>query len=344
MKSTPAALAGPVVALAVLITVLVTAFAWPTANLAPRDLPVGLVGPAPAVAQARAGLRSAGSAAIEPTVYPDRGAAVTAIEDRAIYGAIVLSANGSEVLTASAASPAVAQALGEVAHRLAAAPGSPRTAADTHPPAATPDRPASAAPMITDVVALPAADPRGAVFGLTLVPMVIGGLLTGIALSLVAGSRAARITAALAVAVLAGFAVTAVLHTWLDVLTGNYLAESGVVALAVAAIALTLIGLRSAFGNPGLGVGAATLVALGIPLSGAMSAPELLPSGWGTLGSLLPPGAAATALRSTAYFHGAGSVTAFTVLSCWALAGLLLAALPRPLRLPRPAARDARPA
>lgn len=50
----------------------------------------------------------------------------------------------------------------------------------------------------------------------------------------------------------------------------------------------------------------------------------MLPSGWGTAGQLLPPGALGTALRSTAYFDGAGSAMAFVVLICWLVAGLLL--------------------
>ncbi|MGW0055183.1 hypothetical protein [Nocardia nova] len=348
MRPSPATVLGPVLALSALITVLVTAFAWPTSNLAPRHLPVGLAGPAPAVEQVRQGLGTLGDSAIDTTTYPDRTTAVQAIEDRDIYGAIVIGANGPEVLTASAAGPAVAQALTEAARSMSRSaapqtnsgqspqPGSP--AAGQPAPSTPMPQQLSPAPVVTDVVATPAADPHGAVFGLTLVPMVIGGLLTGAALSLLALGRTARIGAAVAVALIAGFAVTAVLHTWLDVLTGNYLANAGVVALAIGAIALALLGLRAVLGLAGLGVGAATFVALGIPLSGAMSAPELLPTGWGTLGTLLPPGAAATALRSTAYFGGAGSAAALAVLSCWAVGGLLLATVPQRTRhLPEPA-------
>jgi hypothetical protein len=54
------------------------------------------------------------------------------------------------------------------------------------------------------------------------------------------------------------------------------------------------------------------------------SAPEMLPTGWGTLGQLLPPGAAGTALRSVSFFDGAGAARPLAVLGCWLLAGLLL--------------------
>ncbi|MEU6562337.1 hypothetical protein [Nocardia nova] len=335
MRRSPALVLGPILGLSALITLLVTAFAWPTSQTAPRHLPVGLAGPAAAVEHVRTGLNALGPDALDATVYPDRAAAVTAIENRDIYGAIVVSPSGPEVLTASAASPAVAQALGEAAHRAAAQP------VTTAAPVSNPASPQQLSPpLTTDVVAAPPADPRGAVFGLTLVPMVIGGLLTGAALSMLPLGRAVRIGAAISVALIAGFSVAAVLQTWLDVLTGDYVTDAAVIALSVAATALTILGLRAALGIAGIGVGAGILVALGVPLSGAMSAPELLPTGWGTLGTFLPPGAAATALRSTAYFDGAGSAASLTILGCWALGGLALALLPGPIRLPVPSGRS----
>jgi hypothetical protein len=63
---------------------------------------------------------------------------------------------------------------------------------------------------------------------------------------------------------------------------------------------------------------------LGNPLSAVASAPELLPQPWGQLGQLLPPGAGATLLRSTAYFHGAGGTAVTWTLITWATAGLAL--------------------
>jgi hypothetical protein len=69
------------------------------------------------------------------------------------------------------------------------------------------------------------------------------------------------------------------------------------------------------------------MMLLGNPLSGLTSAPEMLPSGWGALGQLLPPGAAGTALRSVAFFDGAGAGRPLLVLSCWFVGGLLLCGL-----------------
>lgn len=76
-------------------------------------------------------------------------------------------------------------------------------------------------------------------------------------------------------------------------------------------------------------IAALVMVLLGNPLSGVTSAPELLPSGWSTLGQLLPPGATGSALRSTSFFDGAAAQAPLLVLACWTLAGLALTLLPR---------------
>jgi len=82
-------------------------------------------------------------------------------------------------------------------------------------------------------------------------------------------------------------------------------------------------------GAPGIGLGAAVMVLLGNPLSGAATAPEMLPEGWGTLGRMLPPGATGTLLRSVAFFDGAAIAGPLTVLAGWAAAGALLMGLGR---------------
>ena len=101
----------------------------------------------------------------------------------------------------------------------------------------------------------------------------------------------------------------------------------------MAAGLLFILGLGSLFGKAGLALGGVLALLVGNPLSGLSSAPELLPTGWGQLGQLLPQGATATLLRSAAAFDGAGAGTALAVLACWALAGtalVVVAALRRP--------------
>src|SRR6218665_1173559 len=77
-------------ALALLVTIIVLAFSWPSVASEPRDLPVDVVGAAPAIAQLQQALETQGSDALALTTVDDRDTAVTRIERRESYGAIVL--------------------------------------------------------------------------------------------------------------------------------------------------------------------------------------------------------------------------------------------------------------
>jgi hypothetical protein len=158
---------------------------------------------------------------------------------------------------------------------------------------------------------------------------VLAGLAGAVVLSLRVGGNGRRFVAALGLAVVGGAAITAVLQPWLGILAGSYVANSAVVALGIAAVALPVLGLFALIGAPGIGLGAAVMVLLGNPLSGAATAPEMLPEGWGALGQLLPPGATGTLLRSVAFFDGAAIGGPLTVLLSWAVAGALLMGLGR---------------
>jgi hypothetical protein len=288
--------------LTAVLTVFLIAFAWPSARSGPRDLPIAVSGPAPAVAQVEASLGQASPGGFEITAVADRQAAVQRIEDRDAYGAIVLDAAQPEVLTASAGSPAVAQVLTQLAGRIH--PGSPA--------------------KVTDIVPLPKDDPRGAGLAAGALPLVLGGIIAAAALTQLVRAGAKRMIGALTFAATGGLALAAVLQYWLGSFEGSYLGNAGVIAMSIAAISLTLLGLEWLLGTPGLALGGAVMMLLGNPLSGMTSAPEMLPGGWSTLGQFLPPGAAGTALRSVSFFDGAGAARPLVVLACWLLLGLLL--------------------
>lgn len=312
--------AGAVLGLTALLSLLLTAFAWPAINTEPREVPVAVAAPPQAAGPIEQGLQQAGSDAFDVTVVGERAEAVRLIEGREVYCAIVAAPQGGpqggEVLTASAASPAVAEVLRQVATGMGASEG--------------------AAVQVTDVVPLPADDPRGIGLAAGALPLVIGGIATAAMLWMRVRGRAQRIVGVLGVAVAGALAMTAVLQLWLGALDGSYWANAAVVALAISASASAVLGLERLLGVVGLGLGAATMLLLGNPLSGLTSAPEMLPSGWGELGQLLPPGAAGTALRSVAFFDGAGAGTAALVLAAWLVAGLLLMLLPARRRVVEP--------
>jgi hypothetical protein len=299
----------PLIAVIVLLTAVLTvfliAFAWPSARSEPRNVPLAVSGPTPAVAQVEAALEQAMPGGFEITAVPDRQAAVQRIEDRDAYGAIVLDAAQPEVLTASAGGPAIAQVLTQLSTRL------------------SPESPAK----VTDIVPLPKDDPRGAGLAAGALPLVLGGIIAAAALTQLVRSGAKRMLGAVTFAVTGGLALAAVLQYWLGSFEGSYLGNAGVIAMSIGAISLTLLGLEWLMGTAGLALGGATMMLLGNPLSGMTSAPEMLPSGWGALGQLLPPGAAGTALRSVSFFDGAGAARPLVVLACWLLAGVALCGL-----------------
>lgn len=326
------------------LTLLLVAFAWPAVRSSVHGVPLGVAGPAPAVAQVQAALEKARPGAFVVTALADRAAAETAIRDRRVYGAVVVGQPGQAapaVLTASAASPAVAAALSQLAQALQAAPTAGSGQATGQATGQAAGQAAAATQRgatVVDVVALPAADPRGAGLAAGALPLVLGGIATAGAVTAAVRGAARRFVAAAVVSVGAGLMFAVVLQPWLGVLSGSFWRNAGVLVLAVAAIAYPLLGLEWLIGIAGLALGAAVTMLLGNPLSGLTSAPEMLPDGWGSLGQLLQPGATGSLLRSVAYFDGAGAGRPLTVLLAWLAAGLAVCAVAAARRRQGPAA------
>ncbi|WP_412078754.1 hypothetical protein ACLF6K_35685 [Streptomyces xanthophaeus] len=327
-----------VVLLTALVSVLLTAFAWPSVRSHVHDVPIAVAGPPVATRQVSATLGQRLPDGFAITEVADTAAAEQLIGDRKVYGAIDVSSGTPQVITASAAGAAVAQTLQSVAAGLGQAQG------------------AGTASPVRDLVALPADDPRGAGLAAGALPLVMGGLLAALVLTRLVRGTARRITGALSFAMTGGLAVAAILQFWFGSLGGSYFANFGAIALTIAAIALTILGLEALLGYAGFGIGAAAMMLIGNPLSGTSTAPEMLPGWSGTLGQLLPPGAGSQLLRSTAFFDGHGAAHSVTVLATWlALGGALYlagglrtrrgatltpAASPSSLQLPLPRITD----
>ncbi|WIM93133.1 hypothetical protein ACTOB_005100 [Actinoplanes oblitus] len=299
--------AGAVALLTVIISVLLTAFAWPSVHSSVHDVPIAVAGPAAAAQQVTAALDQRLPGGFEVTRVDGTAAAERLIRDREVYGAIDLSAGQPQVVTASAGSPTIAQTLQSIAAGLSQAQS-------------------GAVPAVTtrDLVALPADDPRGAGLSAGALPLVMGGLLAAVLLTNLLKGAVRRITGALAFAVTGGLAMAAILQFWFGSLDGSFLVNAGVIGLTVGATSMTLLGLESLLGYPGFGLGAALMMLVGNPFSGATSAPEMLPGWGGALGQLLPPGAGGQLLRSTAFFDGNGATHPVVVLGAWLVAGTLL--------------------
>ncbi|MGW8885317.1 ABC transporter permease [Streptomyces sp. NPDC055749] len=297
------------VAVIVLIPVVVAlalwAFAWPAARIAPRDLPVGVAGAAPAAAQLETRLEQ-NDGAFEIHRYDDEADARAAIEDRVVYGAVVATPTGPQLLTATAAGPVVANLLREAV--AASAP------AGTEVP-------------VTDVVKAPDSDPRGSALGASALPLALAGVASGAVVTMM-GLRGARAAVALTgAAALVGITAAAIAHSWLGVLAGDWWTEAGALALTVLAIGATVAGLARLLGPKGIGLGALVMVLFGNSFSGVTSAPEMLPEPVGMIGQWLPPGAGGTLLRSVGFFDGSAAGGAAWTLALWAAAGLAVVTL-----------------
>ncbi|ALU97943.1 hypothetical protein WQO_04145 [Streptomyces globisporus C-1027] len=293
-----------------MVTLALWAFAWPAARIAPRDLPVGVAGAAPAAEQLERRFEQR-DGAFEVHRYADEAAARAAIEDRVVYGAVVATPQGPHLLTASAASPVVSQLLRE---------------------AVTASVPEGTQVEVTDVVAAPVGDPRGSALGASVLPLALAGMAAGAVVTLM-GLRGARgALTLLAASALVGLAAAAVAHSWLGVITGDWWTEAGVLALTVLAI-----------GSAVAGLGALLMVLLGNSFSGVTSAPQLLPEPVGAIGQWLPPGAGGSLLRSVAFFDGSAAGGPVLTLTLWSALGLAAVLLAR--RTPKPAeAAPAEPA
>jgi hypothetical protein len=317
------AVALPVV-LTAIVSVIVLAFLWPALTSEPRDLPIAVAGPAQAAGQLAGGLDEAAPGTFEVSTVDDRDAAVDEIEQRHVYGAIVLGAS-PEVLVSSAASPVAAQALGALAPRLQAmlqqAAAAQAGAAGAQPPVIT--------VPVTDVVALADTDERGVGLGSAVLPLTVGGILGGVLITLGIAGRLRRIVALLVYAVFGGLALAGILQGWLGVLQGSFPVNAAAMALALLGIGAAVAGLASILGRAGLAVGAILFVLFAIPLASAATPVEFLLAPWGAVGQWFPPGAGATLLRDLSYFPAADASMPWLVLTGWAVAGLVLLGLGR---------------
>jgi hypothetical protein len=296
---------GIIVVLTVVLAILAIAFALPAARSKPHGIPIGAAGPMAASGQVADILEQHAPGAFAITYYPGEAALRDAIRNRDVYGGIAFGTDDSTLLIATGGSPMVAQMLTQIGNGIAQQARMPLRTEDLAPPTAD--------------------DPRGAGLAASALPITLAGLLPAVALVLLLKREVwTRFTAAVVFAAVAGTTIAALLRYVFGSIDQNVWGVAAGLTLGLLAAGLSMLGLGSLFGRVGLAIGALVALLLGNPLSGLTSAPQMLPSGWGTLGQWLPQGATATLLRSTAFFDGAGATTAIVVLTCWAVAGATL--------------------
>lgn len=273
-------------------------------------LPVAVSGPAPLTARladaagSRLGLRPAASGA----------AAARAIDDREVYGAVLLGGGTTRLLVASAASATAAQALTKMITPFAAA---------------TPSK-----LIVQDVKPLPPGDPRGSGPAFAVVAWALGGYLGAMLIGRVMGMRSRTPRHLLArLAVLAGYAiasaaaVVAVADAGLGVLTGHPLPLIAAGALLVFAIGCFTSALQGLLRLVGVLASVLIIILLGNPSAGGGQIPaQMMPAFWRALAAVMPNPAAVSAVRGIEFFGGVAIGHALLVIALWAAASILVMA------------------
>ncbi len=313
--------------LAAVVAVVVLAFAWPSVTAEPHDLPVAISGPGQSVTAVTDALDEKQPGVFGFDEVSDRDAAVTAIEKREVYGAIVLGETqgaAPEVLVSSASNLSVSQLLTGVGAALEAQINAQAAAGAA---AAGAPVPAHITVTVTDVVPLATSDPRGTGLTAAMFPLVMGGMIGGIVISIAVIGALRRVLAVVVYSAVGGVVLTAILAGWFGALQGDFWIQAAVIALALSAIAAPITGAVALIGRAGIAIGPIVMMLFANPISGAALPKEFLPGVWGAVGQWFPPGAAANLLRDVSYFPSADASFSWLVLGAWTAGGLLLSVI-----------------
>jgi len=290
-----------------LLIVMLLCFLTPSLNSGAKDLPLAIAGPPQATNRITSALEAKAPGSFETTTYEQPDQAGQAVKDRQAVGAIAVGANGITVMTASGAGTPYVQLLKGIGAGLEAT-GQHVTYEDL-------------APMTNE-------DPTGVTITSLALPLAFGGNVSAVLLiTLLRKSPWLRMLGAALMSLASGLAITALLQFGFHTIDGGFWMTTGALTLGIAAISLTVIGAKDLLGYAGLGLGGFLILFISNPLSGIATGPQWLPAPWGEIGQLMPIGAAGTAMRSAVFFNGAGAGQAVIVLTCWALAGLVMSAL-----------------
>jgi hypothetical protein len=300
---------GVVKALPVMIPAIVMAclfaisYIYGMGRPAPRGIPVAVVGPTSG-ARVQAEMRAASEAGVAFRSYPTAQAAVSAISDQVVFGALLIERAAATLVVSSTSGPSVARALTEIAGQLdARAPGTV---------------------VVKDLHPLPPGDPQGlAIFYVVLATMVLGFVTTFLTqvnsptldirewLLFIAG-----------LAIVGGLCVAVVVDPLVGALKGSFVETWIALAAWIGTSSLfarTMMALvRRLAIVPTMG----TLLILGIPTSGGAVARPLLPAFYRVIGSWLPNGAVVEVIRTITYFPQHQHVEPMLVLAAW-IVGLL---------------------
>ncbi len=308
---------GTAVALTAVVVLIVLAFSWPSVSAKARDVPIAITGPTAAVTAVQAQLTESSGDLFDVSVVEDRAEAVRAIKERNVVGAVVLGQQ-PELLTAPAAGTASQVISGLQVPLQVALTAQAEAAGQAAPAVEIP---------VTSVVPYSDNDPNGTLMSSAFFPLLIGGMLGGILISIVIIGSVRRVVAVSVYSIIGGLVLGGILQGWFGSIQGNFWINAAAIALALAAIAAPIIGFVALIGRIGLAVGPVVMMLFANPISGATLPAQYLPGAWGAIGQWFPPGASATLIRGLSYFPDANATFSWLVLAGWVVGGFLLTAV-----------------
>lgn len=322
-RTTWSAVAGVSVIGSLVIGLLVLAFIWPTKTLSTHDLPVSIAGPQPAVAAVQAALDEHAPGTFELIAAADRDQAVMQVRARETYGGIVLDATGQppEVLTAPAGSAVATQMLTAVAAQLQAQFAQQVVAAGGDA--------STAQVTVTAVVPLSASDPTGTGLAAASFPLMFGGLLGGVLISLLVVGRVRRVVALVGFSAASGLVIALVMQTWFAFLQGSFWMNILGITASILATSAFVVGFAALLGRAGLAIAAVVTMLFANPISAAATPWQFIAAPWGTIGQYFVPGASNWLIRSLSYFPDASNAKQWSVLGVWIVGGLVLTLIGR---------------
>jgi hypothetical protein len=294
----------------VIVSLILVIFAWPLVNATPSALPIGIVGPAVVTDAVEQAVDSQAPGVFSWTEFDSANTAVTAIAQREIYGAFVLSDTGLEVITASAANVAVSQLLSQVGQQISDATA--RSYGLT-----------VLSPTVIDVAPMPATDARGAGLSAAALPLVIAGIVAALLATVRMRFYLQRAIFVAKVSFVAGAAIAGILQG-LGILVGNWWLEWLAISAGIAAVGFVLVGLQALFKFPGIIVGILLFFIIGNPISATALPVEFYPAPLGFIGQLLPLGSEISLLRGISFFPDAPQFTQWITLVGWTALGIIL--------------------
>ena len=336
---------------AAIVSLILLAFSWPSVTSDPEDLPVAAVGDQEQIDQIT---DHAPEGMLDVHRVDSRQEAVQLIREREVYGAFVVDKDDPEILTAEAASTAVAQQLSTIGSAMqqkiddqvisglqegtekmqkqmekavtAAAAGRAPSQADGAGEDAGADASAMEVPQvkITEVVPLSDDDPSGAGLAIAGLPLTIGGIVGGVLTSMGIRSRRMRAVGTLVYGAVGGVALGLIMQTWFGILQGDFGLNALAIGLSIAATAGLINGFVSLIGPAGIGIGAVLTMFIGNPIASLNQPKEFLVGAWGDIGQFFVPGAAGTLLRDLSYFPDPAVGLQWWVLIAWFVVGIAL--------------------